>query len=463
MKLRTGRVLCVNRLVIKKSFGLFSSLLFSLLVVGCSPKPKTTEAPTPQPQAEVSAPQATPVPATPAPAPEPTLPKSIRIVAWNLEWFPGHKPDAAPDAESLHMEVAKAALVELNPDVLLLEEVRDWEKAEELCKAVPGLEVQVASKFESRPQNQVVASKFPADSGWSDVWHPDIVSPPRGYAFAAIELPGQHVLLTYALHLKSNLGDLPVNVSLREASAKQLLEHVPEMVQLYSRRAHVAVVVGGDMNTSLDDPTFSSDHTLAALKASGFHWTHEGVPFGERTTIPGKGGFPDNCFDHIFTAGLGAPTASVKAYNGISDHNPVVLDVDLSKADFKPKIDAARGVALLKEIVVPPAPVVSEIFDANDLDAIKGAVGKVAAVKGRVQKVASTSNNSIYFIDFAGVSRGGFVGIVRRDHYEAVAAAFGGDLVAGLAGKTVQLRGTVTLYKDKPQIVVTSAEQIKAE
>lgn len=463
MKLRSGRVLCVNRRVIKKSLGLFSSFLFSLLVAGCSPKPKTTEVPTPQPQAQASVVVATPAPATPTPAPKPALPKSIRIVAWNLEWFPGHKPDPTPEAESLHMEVAKAALAELNPDVLLLEEVRDWDKAAELCQAVPGLQVQVASNFESRPQNQVVASKFPADSGWSDVWQKDIVSPPRGYAFAAIELPGEHFLLAYALHLKSNLGELPVNIALREASAKQLLEHVPDMVQLYSRRAHVAVVVGGDLNTSLDDPTFTTDHTLSAWKAAGFHWTHEGVPFANRTTIPGKGGFPDNCFDHIFTAGLGKPTASVKAYNGISDHQPVVLDVDLSKADFKPKIDAARGVALLKEIVVPPAPVVSETFNANDLDAIKGAVGKVAAVKGQVQKVASTSNNSIYFIDFAGNKRGGFVGIVRQNNYEAVAAAVGGDLRTGLVGKTVELRGSITLFKDAPQIVVTSPDQIKIE
>jgi endonuclease/exonuclease/phosphatase family metal-dependent hydrolase len=461
--LRGSRFLCVYRgVMIKKSLGLLSSFLLSLLVVGCSPKPKTAEAPTPQPQAEASVPAATPAPATPAPPAEPTLPKTIRIVAWNLEWFPGHKPDPSPDAETLHMEVAKAALAELNPAVLLLEEVRDWASAEELCKAVPGLQVQVTSKFEPRPQNQVVASKFPADSGWSEVWHPDIVSPPRGYAFAAIELPGQHFLLTYALHLKSNLGDLPNDIAMREASTKQLLEHVPEMVQLYGRRAHVAVVVGGDLNTSLDDPAFSSDHTLSALKAAGFHWTHEGVAFASRTTIPGKGGFPDNCFDHIFTAGLGTPTAEVKPYVGISDHNPVVLDVDLSQADFKPKIEPAPGVALLKEIVVPPAPVVAETLDANNLDALKAAVGKVAAVKGQVQKVSSTSNKSIYFIDFAGNRRGGFVGIVRQDKYDAVAAAFGGDLSA-LAGKTVQIRGPITVFKDAPQIVVNSPDQIKVE
>lgn len=386
----------------------------------------------------------------------------MRIVAWNLEWFPGRKPEPTAEAEAQQMASAKAALAGLRPDVLLLTEIRDWDKAQELCQAVPGMQVHIASRFDTRPQNQVVASTFPADSGWSDVWKTEVVTPPRGYSFAALELPGRRFLLAYALHLKSNLGELSTNISLRQAAARQLLTHAQEMIAIYSQRGPVAVVIGGDMNTSLDDPKFAADKTLQALIDAGFHWTHKGVPFAERTTIPASGAFPDNCFDHIFTAGLGQPTATVKSFPDVSDHNPVILDVDLAKADFQPRIDPAKGLAILPVPELPkPPPSVPGTLDATDAEALKTAIGKTATVHGRVQNVGATATGSIHFINFAGVPRGGFVGIVRKDHYEAISTALGGDLKTVLPGKAVSLRGEIVPFKEAPQIVITAADQIR--
>ena len=350
--------------MIRKTFASLLPLALAAAFWGCSPKPAAT----PSAQPEVSADQKSAAPpaakneppATPTPAPEPPKPAgptSIRIVAWNLEWFPGQKPEPTPDAEVMQMESAKAAIAEMNPDVLLLEEVRDWQSAETLCAVIPELKVHVVSRFQPRPQNQVVASKFPADSSWSESWQHDFTELPRGYVFAAIELPDHRYLLTYALHLKSNLGEFATNTSMRQASAKQLLRHANEMLAIYGKLGPCAVVIGGDMNTSLDDPKFAEDRTLSALSKAGFYWTHEGVPFAERSTIPASNGFPDNCFDHIFTAGLGKPVAAVRTYPGISDHFPVVLEVDLTKADFHPKLDPDAGVNFLAQsTIVPPPP-----------------------------------------------------------------------------------------------------------
>lgn len=241
------------------------------------------------------------------------------------------------------MEQAQQALRELKPDVLLLQEVRDWKSAEQLCSAVPNLRVQVISRFQPRPQNQVIATNLPADSTWSDEWKHGSDGPPRGYVFAAIKLPGHRFLLTYSLHLKSNIGAPAMNVPKRQEAARQLLNHTQEMQKLYGPRGACGLLVGGDMNTSLDDPKFAKEQTLHALIAAGFHWTFAGVPFASRITIPKKGEFPDNCFDHIFTAGLVKQTASVKPYPGKSDHNPVVLDLDLSKADFQPHLHVGAG------------------------------------------------------------------------------------------------------------------------
>ena len=460
----------------RETFGIFLALgLFALGPLGCTPKPSSEEDPQVKPAAQtqsaapeapalapIAATAAVPATARPAPAAVPNL----RIVSWNLEWFPGHKPEATPEAGAQHMEIARAALVELKPDILLLEEIRDWESAAELVKAVPGMQVHVASRFQPRPQNQVVASRFCADSTWSDSWQPDGITPPRGYSFAAIELPDHRFLLTYALHLKSNLGDFAEDVAMRQAAARQLVKHASEMLAIYGQRGPCAVVVGGDLNTSLDDPKFKEDQTLSGLIKAGFHWTFDGVPFAERTTIPAKNGFADNCFDHIFTAGLGIQTAKVKSYPGISDHNPVVLDVDLAKADFRPQIDPVAAIALLAPVnpamagsATPPgAPPLK--LEAGDAAGLLAAVGRSGVVKGRVQKVASTKTNSIHFINFAGVPRGGFTGIVRQAYYDSVALALGGELKGALEGKTIELRGEIVRYKEEPQIVITSASQI---
>jgi endonuclease/exonuclease/phosphatase family metal-dependent hydrolase len=460
-----------DRVMILKSLRFFSLILSSLILVGCSPTPPPTVTPdppvaTPAPAARAELPPAAPIPrpTPPLAAPEKlAAAKTIRIIAWNLEWFPGKKPTATPEAEAQQMTAARAALAELQPDVLLLEEIRDWDKAHELCQAVTGLQVHIISRFESRPQNQVVASRFPADSGWSDVWKSDGVTPPRGYSFAALELPGPRYLLAYALHLKSNLGDLPVNIQLRQAATRQLLVHAESMIALYHPRGPVAVIVGGDLNTSLDDPKFAAERTLQAITAAGFHWTHDGVPVAERTTIPAGNGFPDNCFDHLFTLGLGRPRASVKSYPDVSDHNPVILDVDLTTADFDSQFDPAKGLALLARVEPPAASAATVrvgILKATNTEGLKAAAGQIATVQGRVENVGGTKTGSIHFINFDEVERGGFVGIVRQEHYQAISAALGGDLKTVLTGKNVTLRGPIALFKDGPQIVITAADQI---
>jgi endonuclease/exonuclease/phosphatase family metal-dependent hydrolase len=389
-----------------------------------------------------------------------------RIVSWNLQWFPGHKPDATEEMAAEHMAAAQKAVAGLNPDILLLQEVRGWAGAAKLCEAVPGLTPHVVTAFDqiipdARPQNQVVAAKMPADSAWSATWVGGYQGPPRGYAFAALEAGGGRFLLCWSLHLKSNVGAFDSNVSMRAESARQLLAHVRDMVALYSRRGPCAVVVAGDMNTSGDDPKFAKDPTLRGLIGAGLWWTHEGVPFANRTTIPGEGSFADNCFDHIFTAGLGRPVAVVKPFPGLSDHNPVVLDVDFSEGDFTPRLDLAAGLQELASVPAPNVPVdLPGVLAANDAAGIAAAVGKNATIRGKVSQVGQTKTASVTFINFEGNARTQFIAIVKKDHLASISAAFGGKLDS-LAGKTVEVRGEVFLYKETPEIELRAPADIR--
>jgi endonuclease/exonuclease/phosphatase family metal-dependent hydrolase len=385
----------------------------------------------------------------------------LRIVSWNLQWFPGHVPESTPDQQKEHMTAAKEALRKLTPDVFLGQEIRDWSAMSELVSVSPGLKVQVASVFGDRPQNQTVASRLDADSAWSESWKYGPANPPRGYSFAALRLPEGRYLLCYSLHLKSNLGELRSNIAMRHESSRQLLQHVAQMLAIYGKRGPCGVVVAGDMNTSLDDPKFDPDASVRALMAAGFYWTHEGVPFAKRTTIPADENFPDNCFDHILTLGLGKPVASVTAFPKISDHNPVIVDIDLARADFEPKLDVAAGESALKNAPPVPGPkLVDGVLKATDDDAIRAVTGQVATVQGHVSRVGATDTGSITFINFQGNDRGKFVAIIRKDQLAAVAGPFGGDLQS-LSGKMVEIRGTIVMFRNAPQIEIRQPDQLK--
>ncbi|HWL52202.1 MAG TPA: endonuclease/exonuclease/phosphatase family protein [Chthoniobacteraceae bacterium] len=256
----------------------------------------------------------------------------ITVVSWNLEWFPGGFPDAPAAAQRRQMERAKNALAALQPDILCLQEVRDWRSAAELVSVVPGMKVQVISNFDGA-QQQVIASRFPIDSGWSQRWKwkgKRSDHPPRGYTFAALKLPGDRFLLTYSLHLKANgRNTLRTDIRKREEATRQLALHVSGMERLFGRRGQSAVLVAGDFNTTPDDdePRFLHEKTLRSLFDSGYRWTFSGVPPRERETVRATRRYPAITFDHVLTRRLGQPKARVERINGVSDHFPVVLEI----------------------------------------------------------------------------------------------------------------------------------------
>ena len=397
----------------------------------------------------------------------------IRVVSWNLNWFPGGKEKATAEEAAAQMGLAQKAIGDLKPDLLLLQEVRDWKGAEELCREVPEVRVQVISRFQPRPQNEVLATNFLMDGGWSDEWKRGDEDPPRGYVFGAIEVQPGRFLLVYSVHLKSNVGPVEVAVKgairKREDSARQLLKHVGEMLKLYGERGKCAVMICGDLNTHADGGEFAKERTISALQAAGFRSGFEGVLAPERVTHPAKGKYGDACFDYIFTLGMGEQRAVVKGYPGVSDHQPVVMEVDLGKVDWNPRWDLGAGLAMVPGAAVEmgPAVKVEKTIRADDAGRIRGVVGETVAVRGTVERVSSFTpkfGGTIHFINFVGSPKGEFVGIVKEENFAAVRRGLGGELAGRLAGKRVELRGEVVLYKgETPEIIVETASQIVLE
>lgn len=254
----------------------------------------------------------------------------VRLVTWNLEWFPGKKPAAAQEERDKHFLEVAAVLPQFRADIIVLQEVRNDDAVQKLAKLLPGFSAHVTSRFTDTftrklgEQQITILSRFKADAAWSESWKKGWANAPRGYAYAKL-LIGEKSLHVYGLHLKSNLGNPIENTSKREDAMEQLIEHVKGQA-----KPKEGVVVVGDFNTSKEQVNLAGDTTLKKIEAAGFFWAFEGVPLEHRITIPGKGKYPDACFDHIYVRDLGRPVAKVLKDTPGSDHFPVVVDISAS-------------------------------------------------------------------------------------------------------------------------------------
>ena len=260
----------------------------------------------------------------------------LTIAFWNVRWFPGGRPNAYRGEEVRQVRSVHHDIVKLNADIIGFEEVRDWPSAELAVKPLSGFKVDVCSNFPPREgqtetQQVAIASRLEPMSAWSEPWKTgSAITPPRGFAFAAYALAPQKLLLVYALHLKSNRGELVEDIAIREESMRQLLPHIKDMERAYGTLGSLTWVVGGDFNTAPDDTRFLREKTLVGLTSNGFRWSWEKIPIGTRITLPPDERFPAACFDHIFYRGTSLKKADVlETASGSSDHRAIRAVFDL--------------------------------------------------------------------------------------------------------------------------------------
>ena len=257
-------------------------------------------------------------------------PPEITVTFWNVQWFPGRRPNASRAEENRQTNAVHADLAQLNSDIIAFEEVRDWEHAALAVKPLTGFKVDVCSNFPPREgqkeaQQVAITSRLQPVSAWSELWKPSgAIVPPRGFSFAAYQLAPHQLLLVYALHLKSNRGEIHEDIRIREESMLQLVSHMKAMHNAYAKLGTLSWLVGGDFNTAPDEPRFASEKTIASLRGQRFRWAWEGIPFTSRITVPGDLRYPAASFDQIFYRGA----TLLKAWVGntspqSSDHRAV--------------------------------------------------------------------------------------------------------------------------------------------
>jgi endonuclease/exonuclease/phosphatase family metal-dependent hydrolase len=264
-------------------------------------------------------------------------PTKIRITTWNLEWFPnGSAREATPEMQTQRINAAASVLKTLNPDILLLQEVRDYDACARLGEAIQAGAYQVAicSAFKGGKQQEAILAKIPAQAAWSEAWKSmEGIDPPRGLAFAWFKI-GNADIGVYSLHLKSNLithgnsdDETAKNIRKREVSIQQLLTHIHDMIGT-SIPSINRLLIGGDFNTNHDQAMFAAEKTLDSLTNAAYRNAFEGIALQERITHPGTHGFPDATFDYFFGKNVKMAKPIITPTNA-SDHLPVTCEVEL--------------------------------------------------------------------------------------------------------------------------------------
>jgi endonuclease/exonuclease/phosphatase (EEP) superfamily protein YafD len=256
--------------------------------------------------------------------------RKIKVAFWNIQWFPGRGPNPTRGEETRQITSVREDFAKIDADVIGMEEVRDFASAGLAVGSRAGFKVDVCSNFPPRegqniPQQVAIASRLQPISAWSEFWKTGgKVVPPRGFAFAAYEIAPKQLLLVYALHLKSNRGILRENIAMREESTQQLLTHMQAMKEAYDKLGQLAWVVGGDFNTSPDNPKLAGEKTMPRLRAEGFGWIWQNISFPNRYTRLPDRLYPPACDDHIFYRGLTLRRAAVaNTSSASSDHRAI--------------------------------------------------------------------------------------------------------------------------------------------
>ena len=257
----------------------------------------------------------------------------IKVATWNLQWFPGKKPGGGdPKTISDHLNAVKAELEKIDPDILLLQEIRDPSFVAQILEVLPDHSLHVMSDFSGNLEVGISA-RFPATEGYMEEFIAGATDdPPRGFAYAAFAI-GNNVLGVYSVHLKSNSGGISETAGKREESARQLVLHAKKMEERFSKEGiSFTALIGGDYNMDPTSSKWDSDNTFGVLEEGGFEWTGNGLAKEEIISWLSNGQYPDAVFDHFFIRGEDngyTKPVTQKTDRGPSDHRAVIIELGL--------------------------------------------------------------------------------------------------------------------------------------
>lgn len=264
---------------------------------------------------------------------------AVVVGTWNGNWFPSGRAEhrAHPDVEDATITAVAQMLargldavdpMRTNDVILCLNEIRGPRVASNLVARIGRTNLVVASisgyrrrdRFDQ--QQDVVATTLPVvEAGWKKWTSAGKRTPPRGYAFAALQLDPATTAAVYAVHLKSNY-----RAKGREAKELNRDKRTIAVEQLLAQEKRVGrgqrpVLVAGDMNADKWRKEFADEKIFDLFDAAGFLNLLSILPPESRGTHPSRR-YGDSALDYIFARGL-RPVAQPRLVpsEALSDHN----------------------------------------------------------------------------------------------------------------------------------------------
>jgi endonuclease/exonuclease/phosphatase family metal-dependent hydrolase len=268
----------------------------------------------------------------------------LRVTTWGMQ--PRSAPQgsgAERQSEADRVQQTAAVLKKLDPDVIILQQVENWQSCDELIKALrpTNYNLAVCSSFRDAKtgalsrQQVAILSKTKSYISWSEAWKSEgnTAALPGGFAFAAIKVGNKDVGI-FSVQSGDAAPDIAGQDSAiqrqgREASAQQLLRQIAGLKSWTANHID-AVVVAGDFNTSTDNPQFAGEKTFQLLEDAGLANAFGSEPSSQRITFQGNDGHAAATLDYIFTRNAGFVGMPQITSVDWSEHFPVTCDVDLN-------------------------------------------------------------------------------------------------------------------------------------
>ena len=237
-------------------------------------------------------------------------PAIITAAFWNIQWFPGRRPNASPTEENRQIRAVQRDISAAQADILAMEEVRDSEHASLAIQPLTGFKVDVCSNFPAREGQQesqqiAITSRLRPIGAWAESWKRGaVILPPRGFAFAAYQVSPHQVLLVYALHLKSNRGEIHEDIRIREESMHQVMGHIRAMKRALRKKRRRSP----GSSAAISIPRRMS-RVSPEKKPFRRYWQTVSTGHGKgflspaRITMPSDLRYPPAAFDQIFYRG----------------------------------------------------------------------------------------------------------------------------------------------------------------
>lgn len=247
--------------------------------------------------------------------------ETLRVTTWNL----GFDSDAAGPVSQ--MDHAADVLRALNPDIILLQRVKDWHKCQELAEALKPLDyyVVICSAFQREspllPQKQQLAilSKSKAYVTWAEAWSPPKQQNLDGVAFAAIQAGSQRLGFFTGLFGGQMAGD----------ELGRRLQAEIHSIGLWETNQVQTLVVAGSFDPYFKKSLRALRKTAGALEKAGLVDATETLPAERKTTLRATESLPAQICDYLFAGPQGFPVNPSVMVSESTEHFPLTCDIEL--------------------------------------------------------------------------------------------------------------------------------------